>query len=75
MLADESIGKEEFDIANDSLKRELRNLEINMLELSDYKKDLDYYVSFGLSLMINLDKIYENCGIELKKKLCPSEEH
>lgn len=72
LLVDGSIGKEEFDIVNNSLKEELQNLEMRKIDLMDYKKDLNYYVSFGLSLIENLDKIYEKCEIELQRKLLGS---
>lgn len=56
----------------DNYERELVELQATKAELGDYQEDLDKFISFGLTLLTNLDKFYHNASIEVKTKLIGS---
>ena len=69
------IGKIKEDIYGqlmDNYETEMIDLRASKAELGDYQKDLDKYISFGLSLLTNLSEYYVNAGIEVKNKLIGS---
>lgn len=69
------LDKIKEDIYNklmDSYEMELIELRASKAELGDYQQDLDKYISFGLTLLTNLDVFYKNVGVEVKTKLLGS---
>ncbi len=56
----------------DNYETELIGLKASKAELGDYQKDLDKYISFGLSLLTNLSGYYENAGVDVKTKIIGS---
>src|SRR5690606_32867452 len=56
-----ALNKIKEDLYNkliDNYELELNDLKASKSELGDYQKDLDKFVSFGLSFLSNLDKYY-----------------
>ncbi|WP_354595873.1 recombinase family protein [Riemerella anatipestifer] len=52
--------------------RELMELESEKDKYGEFQKDLDKYVSFGLTLLTNIDVFYKNAPIGVKTKLIGS---
>ena len=77
MLLTEKYGLNKIreDVYNkimDNYERELVDLRASKAELGDYQEDLDKFVSFGLTLLANLDVFYKNADIDTKIKLLGS---
>ena len=56
----------------DSYETQLIDLKGSKAELGDYQKDLDKYLTFGMTLLTNIDVFYKNASVEMKKKLLGS---
>ena len=54
------------------MTQELSELKLEKSKFGDYKKDLNKYVSFGLTIITNLDYFYDKAPIEVKTKLLGS---
>jgi len=48
------------------MTQELSELKLEKSKFGDYKKDLNKYVSFGLTIITNLDYFYDKAPIEVK---------
>lgn len=68
----DKIKEEIYNKLMDNSERELIELKAQKSELGDYQKDLDKFISFGLTLLANLSEFYCNAGIEIKTKLIGS---
>ncbi len=68
-------GKIEEDFYNKLMskkKTELLELKKEKYKYEDIQVDLDKYMSFGLTILSNLDKFYEKASIEVKVQLLGS---
>ncbi len=48
------------------------DLKASKAQLGDYKKDLDKFLSFGMTLLTNLDVFYKNADLKVKVQLVVS---
>ncbi len=51
---------------------EIMDLKAAKAQLGDYQKDLDKFLSFGMTLLTNLDVFYKNAGLKVKVQLVGS---
>ena len=68
-------GKVQEDIYEklfEKMKTEQRDLQIQKSKYGEYEKDLDKYVSFGLTLLSNMDVFYDKSPINTKIQLLGS---
>ncbi|MFP5437262.1 MAG: recombinase family protein [Bacteroidia bacterium] len=77
MLLTEKYGLDKIkeDVYNklmDNYEKELVDLRALKAELGDFQEDLDKFVSFGLTLLVNLDIFYKKANIDTKMKLLGS---
>jgi site-specific DNA recombinase len=54
------------------MKNELFELNSEKTKYADYRKDLDKYVSFGLTVFTNLDTYFQNAPVNIKLQLLGS---
>ncbi len=66
------IQEEFFDKLMYKMTSELTDLKIEKSKYSNYEDDLTNYVSFGLSILTNLDVFYVNATIDIKIQLLGS---
>jgi site-specific DNA recombinase len=70
-----ALGKIEEDFYEklmDKKKIELAEIKAERYKYCNYQEDLDKYLSFGLSILTNLDFFYENAPVEVKVQLLGS---
>src|SRR5690606_35994198 len=70
-----ALNKIKEDLYNkliDNYELELNDLKASKSELGDYQKDLDKFVSFGLSFLSNLDKYYRIADVNTKVRILGS---
>lgn len=70
-----AMGKIPEDIYDSTMKiqeKEKIKFEAAKANIGDFQKDLDIFISFGLSLLTNLSYTYELCNIDVKQKLLGS---
>jgi len=70
-----AIGKVKENIYDQLMQQyenELIDLRAAKAELGDYQKDLDQYLTFGMTLLTNLDVFYKNASVEMKTRLLGS---
>jgi len=65
------IKEEHYNLIMAKMEKELKELNI---EKHKYKvdKDLEKYISFGMTLLMNMDKIYSQASVDTKVKLIGS---
>lgn len=68
----DKIREDVYNKLMENYDREIINLKAVKSELGDYQEDLDKFVSFGLSLLVNLDKFYSKADINTKVKILGS---
>lgn len=68
----DKIKEDVYNKLMDNYERELVELKATKAELGDYQKDLDRFISFGLTLLTNLAIFYHNSEIDVKTKLIGS---
>ncbi|MGB1283345.1 MAG: recombinase family protein [Polaribacter sp.] len=61
-----------FKITLDSLDSELSNLKIDKSKLVSEKEGLDKYLTFGFSLIMNLDKMFMDAPVDVQVQLLGS---
>ncbi len=70
-----AIGKIDDNIYQRLIKKsdgELSKLKLTKAEYGDFQKDLDKFLTFGMSLLKNLEKFYEKADVEVKCQLLGS---
>lgn len=72
LFASDKITEEDYGLTMQGYRKKTAELEEMKAELKDYRKDLDKFISFGVSLLANMDKVYNNCNVEVKEKLLGS---
>ena len=69
-------GKIDDDIyekLNSNKRREIGDMKVKIKELEFfYRENMETYLDFGLSILENLDKFYENAPIKIKMQLLGS---
>ncbi len=68
----DKIREDVYNKLMENYDREIINLKAVKSELGDYQEDLDKFVSFGLSLLVNLDKFYSKADVNTKVKILGS---
>lgn len=53
-------------------ENQIMSLKSAKAELGDYQKDLDKYLTFGMTLFTNIDVFYKDANVEIKKKILGS---
>ena len=71
-LVNQVINDSDFKLYNNSLEKDIYEREQEIITLSDYEKELSQYIEFGLSLMQNLDVLYEKADITIRGNLLSS---
>lgn len=70
-------GKIDDDIyekLNSNKRREIADMKVKVKELEIfYRENMETYLDFGLSVLGNLDKLYENAPIKIKTQLLGSD--
>lgn len=66
------IPEQLFEKTLQKLNDELRQLNIERTNYSDYHDDLKKYIEFGVKLLLNLDIVYSKSPVEVKTQLLGS---
>ncbi len=71
-LLEEVIEDDAYKKHNIKLNNELSEKKLTLKSLNNFQKDLSEYIEFGLSLIQNLDVLFEQANISIKNKLMSS---
>ena len=71
-LLEDVINDEIYKTHNDKLEKELYSKKQELIDLNDYQEDLSEYIKFGLSLIQNLEVLFEQSNVSVKSKLISS---
>ena len=66
------IDDEIYDEFMQKTKQDIYQLQAEKQNYNNYQNDLNEFVSFGLTILTNIDKLYKNAPIEIKSKLLSS---
>ena len=66
------IDKESYLRLKNKYKNQISDLTINIEEYSDYQKDINLYVDFGVNLLTCLSSFYKKATTEIKRKIIGS---
>ncbi|AZJ33996.1 recombinase family protein [Tenacibaculum singaporense] len=69
---DDSIDKETYNRLKNKYNNQINDLIIDIDEHSDYQKDINLYVDFGVQLLTSLNKFYKKATTEIKRKIIGS---
>jgi site-specific DNA recombinase len=72
MLAQRNIEQIDYNNAITSIKKDIMILEANKTDFNNYQKDLDKFVNFGISLMVNMESLFTLGNVDTKKKILGS---
>lgn len=72
MLAQGNIEQIDYNNTISAIKKDVMILEANKADFNSFQKDLDKFVGFGISLMLNLENLFTLGNTETKKKLLGS---
>ncbi len=71
-FAEDNINKESYDRLCNKYYAQINDLKLNIDEYSDYQKDINLYVDFGIQLLINLSIFYNKATTEIKRQIIGS---
>ena len=71
-LLEEVISEDVYKKHNGSIDKELTEKRNELSNLKDYEKDLSEYINYGLKLIQNLERFFEQSDVHIKNKLMSS---
>lgn len=71
-FAEGSIDRESYNRLKNKYTKHIRDSIIEIQENSDFKKDIDLYVDFGIQLLTRLSFFYQKATTKIKRKIIGS---
>ncbi len=71
-FVEEDIDKQAYDRLRNKYSDEIKKIVVSIDEHSDFQKDINLYVDFGIQLLTSLNIFYRKANTEIKRKIIGS---
>ncbi|WP_420851018.1 recombinase family protein [Polaribacter marinus] len=71
-FVEDSIDRESYNRLKNNYNNQINELVLNIGEYSDYHKDTNIFINFGLQLLSNIDVFYKKSTTEIKRRIIGS---